>query len=78
MNLYVISVMSNKLHNKLELLKEGKVATPTPEDLQKKESMRVKADEEGAAAKASQTDVVQVDAKEEAAKEQASSAMDTE
>ena len=59
------------MHHKLELLKEGKVAIPTPADLQKKESMRIEADEVGAAAKASQTDVVKVDAKEEAAKEQA-------
>jgi len=58
-----------ELHQKLELLKEGKVMVPTPASLEKKASLRSLADEAGVSAKASQTDVIQVDAKEEAAKE---------
>ena len=42
---------------------------PTPADLEKKDSMRIDAEQAGIAAKASQTDVVKVDAKEEAVKE---------
>lgn len=58
-----------ELHQKLELLKEGKVMVPTPQSLEKKASLRSLAEEAGVSAKASQTDVIQVDAKEEAAKE---------
>eukprot|EP00581_Thalassiosira_minuscula_P013840 CAMPEP_0183734936 /NCGR_PEP_ID=MMETSP0737-20130205/45229_1 /TAXON_ID=385413 /ORGANISM="Thalassiosira miniscula, Strain CCMP1093" /LENGTH=254 /DNA_ID=CAMNT_0025968555 /DNA_START=108 /DNA_END=872 /DNA_ORIENTATION=- len=58
-----------ELHYKLELLRKGKVWVPTPKDLEKKDSMRIDADAAGVAAKADQTDVVKVDAKEEAAKE---------
>ena len=42
---------------------------PTPQSLEKKASLKSLADEAGVSAKASQTDVIQVDAKEEAAKE---------
>ena len=45
----------------------------TPKILEKKESMRMEADQAGVEAKASQTDVVKVDAKEEAAKEESRS-----
>lgn len=62
-----------ELHHKLDLLREGKVMVPTPKDLEKKDSMRVEAEQAGLAAKASQTDVVKVDAKEEAAKEKSKS-----
>lgn len=58
-----------ELHHKLDLLKQGKVMVPTPAYLQKKESMREEAEAAGAAAKESQTDVVKVDAVEEAKKE---------
>ena len=61
--------MYKQLHHKLELLREGKVSVPTPKCLEKKESMRVEAEKAGAEAKASQTDVVEIDAKAEAAKE---------
>jgi lipid-binding SYLF domain-containing protein len=57
------------LHHKLELLREGKVLVPTPEALEKKDSMRVEAEKAGVVAKASQTDVVEVNAMEEAVKE---------
>ena len=42
---------------------------PNPKDLEKKDSMRIDAEQAGVEAKASQTDVIKVDAKEEAAKE---------
>lgn len=58
-----------ELHHKLDLLREGKVAVPTPKQLEKKNSMRLSAQQAGVSAKALQTDVVEVDAKEEAAKE---------
>eukprot|EP01083_Nonionella_stella_P194680 717886_1 len=58
-----------ELHQKLELLKEGKVMVQTPDTLEKKNSLRIDAEKAGAEAKASQTDVVEVDAKAEAAKE---------
>lgn len=58
-----------ELHHKLDLLREGKVLVPTPADLEKKDSMRVEAEQAGVAAKVSQTDVVKVDANEEVAKE---------
>ncbi|KAL7524502.1 hypothetical protein ACHAWF_000978 [Thalassiosira exigua] len=58
-----------ELHQKLELLREGKVAVPTRSALEKKESMRIDAEQAGVAAKTSQTDVVEVDAKEEAKRE---------
>lgn len=58
-----------ELHHKLDLLREGKFAVPTPKELEKKDSMRLSAQQAGVSAKASQTDVVEVDAKEEAAKE---------
>ena len=62
-----------QLHQKLELLKEGKVMVQTPETLEKKNSLRIDAEKAGTEAKASQTDVVEVDAKVEAAKESQSS-----
>ena len=58
-----------QLHQKLELLKEGKVMVQTSDTLEKKNSLRIDAEKAGAEAKASQTDVVEVDAKAEAAKE---------
>ncbi len=57
------------MHHKLDLLRAGKVQLPTPNDLEKKDSMRVEAEKAGVEAKASQADVVEVDAKAEAAKE---------
>ena len=62
-------ILSIQLHQKLELLKEGKVMVQTPDTLEKKNSLRIDAEKAGAEAKASQTDVVEVDAKTEAAKE---------
>ena len=62
-----------QLHHKLDLLAEGMVMVPTPKDLEKKDSMRFDAEQAGLAAKALQTDVVKVDAKEEAAKENSKS-----
>ncbi|KAL9190961.1 hypothetical protein ACHAXT_000667 [Thalassiosira profunda] len=60
-----------ELHHKLDLLRQGKVLVPIPADLKKKESMRAEAEKAGAAAKATQEDVVEIDAKAEAAKETA-------
>ena len=58
----------------MELLKEGKVMVPTPQAIEKRNSLRIDAEAAGVAAKASQTDVIEVDAKEEAAKEASQSA----
>jgi len=53
----------------LDLLREENVLVPTPADLEQKGSMRVEADQACVDAKASHTDVVKVDAKDEVAKE---------
>eukprot|EP01083_Nonionella_stella_P029200 80460_1 len=58
-----------ELHHKLDLLRDGKVLVPTPAYLQRKDSLRIEAEQAGAAAKASQTDVIKVEAKEQADKE---------
>lgn len=47
---------------------------PTPLAIEKRNSLRIDAEAAGVAAKASQTDVIEVDAKEEAAKEASQSA----
>mmetsp|Transcript_27166 Transcript_27166/g.57118 ORF Transcript_27166/g.57118 Transcript_27166/m.57118 type:complete len:272 (-) Transcript_27166:1400-2215(-) len=59
----------DEIHHKLDLLANGKVLVPNPAYLQKKESMRQEADAAGVAAKGSQTDVVEINAKEEAKNE---------
>lgn len=56
------------LHYKLDLLSKGKAMVLTPAQLEKKASMRCVADEAGVAAKAVQTDVMVVNANEEATK----------
>lgn len=63
----------DELYSKLDLLREGKTLVPTAQDLEKKDSMRVEAEKAGIEAKEAQTDVVEVKAKEEAAKEHAKS-----
>jgi hypothetical protein len=57
------------LHYKLDLLSKGKVLVLTPAEVERKSSLRVLADEAGAVAKAAQTDVMEVNADEEAKKE---------
>ncbi len=57
------------LHYKLDLLSKGKALRLTPAQVEKKASMRNLADEAGALAKAVQTDVMIVNADEEAKKE---------
>ncbi len=59
----------DEIHHKLDLLAKGKVMVPTPEYLQKKESMREEADAAGVAARGYQTDVVEINAEEEVKKE---------
>jgi len=58
-----------ELHYKLDLLSKGKVLVPTPAQVERKSSMRVLADEAGASAKTTQSDVTEVNAREEAEKE---------
>ena len=48
---------------------KGKVLVPTPAQVERKSSMRVLADEAGAAAKTTQPDVTEVNAHEEAEKD---------
>lgn len=59
------------LHKKLDLLEAGKTSELSEPMLQKKESMREEADKKAEEVKEEQEDVVHVDAKEEAAKENA-------
>lgn len=46
----------------MDLLNDGKTLVPTADQLEKKDSMRVEAEKAGLEAKASQADVVEVDA----------------
>mmetsp|Transcript_10248 Transcript_10248/g.20586 ORF Transcript_10248/g.20586 Transcript_10248/m.20586 type:complete len:265 (+) Transcript_10248:89-883(+) len=57
------------LHYKLDLLSKGKALVLTPAQVERKSSMRNLADEAGVLAKSVQTDVMVVDADEEAKKE---------
>ena len=58
-----------ELHHKLDLLREGKVLIPTAENLENKEKLRAAAEKAGVEAKGFQKDVVEVNATEEAKKE---------
>lgn len=61
------------LHRKLDMLTRGETTTLSEKELEKKESMREEADKVAESVKESQTDIVEVNAEEEAKKEEENS-----